>query len=59
MYESLVLLNSAAKKAYEVVKRAMGHVCLGQDILLQVILEALEESGENVFPKFQAIICLP
>lgn len=51
-----VELSSAAKELYKVLKQAMKSTCLVHDFLFQERLEAMEQSGEDIFGGVSGVI---
>lgn len=50
-------MSIAAKKANEMLNRAIKYVCLVYNVLFQGLVEAMKQSGENKFERVQALIC--
>lgn len=56
-YGSHTELGSVAKGAFEVLKRAMKSVSLVYGFSFQRLLEAAEQSSEDIFNGLQVVIC--
>lgn len=52
-------MSSAANETHEMLRRAMKSVCLVYNVLPQVLLKAVEQSGEGVSERVHYIISPP
>lgn len=52
-------LRSATRNAYEKRQISMKALCVVYDFLFQMLLEVLEQSGENVSEVLHAVVCDP
>lgn len=54
-----VELSSAPREAHEVLKRARKSICLGYDVLIHWLLQAVQQPGKEFYEEVQALICDP
>lgn len=57
VYGSGPELRSAVKESYKVLKQTMKPLCLVYDVPFEGLLDALEQSGGDIYEGMQAVIC--